>query len=98
MRGQEDRSDRWLVVGAGPSGLTVALAMERAGLPFEAVEAGDTVGGLWNWDNPGTAIYESAHFISSAARSGWADLPMPDHYPTYPRWWEIRDYIHAWAS
>lgn len=91
-------SDRWLVVGAGPSGLSVALAMRTAGLAFDAVEAGDKVGGLWNMDNPGSAIYESAHFISSSARSGWADLPMPDHYPDYPRWWEIRDYIHAWAA
>ncbi|NDH95844.1 MAG: NAD(P)/FAD-dependent oxidoreductase [Actinobacteria bacterium] len=98
MASQKDFSDRWLVVGAGPSGLTVALAMRRAGLPFDAVEAGDKVGGLWNMDNPGSAIYESAHFISSASRSGWADLPMPDHYPTYPRWWEIRDYIQAWAA
>ena len=98
MNGQQDRTDRWLVVGAGPSGLSVALAMRTAGLPFDGVEAGSTVGGLWNWDNPGTAIYESAHFISSSSRSGWADLPMPDHFPTYPRWWEIRDYIHGWAA
>jgi len=67
-------------------------------VPFEAVEAGDQVGGLWNMDNPGSGIYESAHFISSSARSGWADLPMPDHYPVYPRWWEVRDYIHGWAA
>ena len=94
----DDRTDRWLVVGAGPSGLSVALALRRAGVAFEGVEAGSCVGGLWNMDNPGSAIYESAHFISSAARSGWADMPMPDHYPDYPRWWEIRDYIHAWAA
>ena len=98
MNSPVDRTDRWLIVGAGPSGLSVALAMRTAGLAFDAVEADTQVGGLWNWDNPGTAIYESAHFISSSARSGWADFPMPDHYPDYPRWWEIRDYIHAWAA
>lgn len=76
----------------------MALALRLAGVPFEGVEAGDRVGGLWNIDNPGSAIYESAHFISSSARSGWADFPMPEHYPDYPRWWEIRDYIHAWAG
>lgn len=94
----DSRDDRWLVVGAGPSGLSVALALRTAGIPFDAVEADTGVGGLWNWDNPGGGIYQSAHFISSSARSGWADLPMPDHYPDYPRWWEIRDYIHAWAA
>lgn len=93
-----DHTDRWLVVGAGPSGLSTVLALRIAGVPFDAVEAGDKVGGLWNMDNPGTPIYESAHFISSSYRSGWADLPMPDHYPDYPRWFEIRDYIHAYAA
>ena len=93
-----DRTDRWLVVGAGPSGLSVALALRTAGVEFDAVEADRQVGGLWNMDNPGSAIYESAHFISSAARSGWADFPMPDHYPDYPRWFEIRDYIHAYSD
>ena len=96
--GLQDCSDKWLVVGAGPSGLSVACSLEHAGIAFDAVEADTTVGGLWNWDNPGGGIYESAHFISSAARSGWADFPMPDHYPDYPRWWEIRDYIHAYAA
>lgn len=72
--------------------------MRTAGVEFDATEAGDKVGGLWNMDNPGSAIYESAHFISSSSRSGWADLPMPDHYPDYPRWFEIRDYIHAWSA
>lgn len=94
----DDRSDRWLVVGAGPSGLSVARAFDVAGIAFDAVEADHRVGGLWNWDNPGGAIYQSAHFISSSKRSGWADLPMPAHYPDYPRWWEIRDYIHAYAA
>ena len=94
----EDRGDRWLVIGAGPSGLSVSLALRRAGVAFDAVEADSGPGGLWNFDNPGSAIYETAHFISSSARSGWADLPMPDHYPDYPRWWEIRDYIWAYAA
>ncbi len=94
----DDRSDRWLVVGAGPSGLSVSLALRTAGVAFEGVEADTSVGGLWNWDNPGGGIYESAHFISSSMRSGWADLPMPEHYPDYPRWSQIRDYIHAWAA
>ncbi|MYE75177.1 MAG: NAD(P)/FAD-dependent oxidoreductase [Acidimicrobiaceae bacterium] len=94
----DDRTHHWLVVGAGPSGLSVSLALRRAGVAFEGIEAGSAVGGMWNMDNPGSGMYDSAHFISSAARSGWADMPMPDHYPTYPRWWEIRDYIGSWAA
>jgi len=93
-----DRTDRWLVVGAGPSGLSVALSLGIAGVAFDAVEADTQVGGLWNLDNPGSAIYRSAHFISSSARSGWADYPMPAHFPDYPRWFEIRDYIKTYAA
>ena len=55
----QDYTDRWLVVGAGPSGLSTALALRTAGVAFDAVEAGDKAGGLWNMDNPGSAIYLS---------------------------------------
>ena len=89
----------WLS-GRGHPGLSVALghpqpAGSRASTRSRQI---DQVGGLWNMDNPGSAIYESAHFISSSARSGWADFPMPDDFPDYPRWFEIRDYIHAYAA
>ena len=38
------------LIGAGPSGLAGARALQRAGLPFHGFEAGPDVGGLWNID------------------------------------------------
>ena len=51
------RLDRWLVVGAGPSGLAAARALREAGVPFDVVERHHDIGGLWDLENPGTPIY-----------------------------------------
>jgi cation diffusion facilitator CzcD-associated flavoprotein CzcO len=48
-------------------------------------------------DNPGSPMYESAHFISSKYTSAFVGFPMPDNYPDYPSWRQIRDYIRAFA-
>ncbi|MEM7345370.1 MAG: NAD(P)-binding domain-containing protein, partial [Chloroflexota bacterium] len=86
------------IIGAGPAGLAAIHSFNLAGLAFDAVEAHQDVGGLWNMDNPGSPIYKSAHFVSSKQQSCFIDFPMPDHYPDYPRWDQVRDYIHAWAD
>jgi len=48
-------------------------------------------------DNPGSPMYESAHFISSKYTSAFVGYPMPADYPDYPSWRLIRDYIRAFA-
>lgn len=91
-------SESTLVIGAGPAGLATAQAFAAAGQPFEIVERHTDVGGIWDLENPGTPMYESAHFISSKTRSGFIDFPMPDHYPDYPGRAQILDYIRAYAD
>lgn len=39
------------------------------------------VGGIWDIDNPGTPMYESAHLISSRTLSALDGLAMPDDFP-----------------
>jgi hypothetical protein len=92
------RSDRWLIVGAGPSGLVAARALSQARVPFDVVERHRDVGGLWDLENAGTAMYESAHFISSKTRSAFDGFPMPSSYPDYPSHRLILDYIRAFAD
>ena len=58
-------SEPTLIVGAGPGGLATARAFKLFGVPYVHVERHRDVGGIWDEDNPGTPIYESAHFISS---------------------------------
>lgn len=90
--------DRWLIVGAGPSGLAAARGLREAGVPFDVVERHRDVGGLWDLQNAGTAMYESAHFISSKTRSAFDGFPMPSSYPDYPSQRLILDYIRAFAD
>jgi cation diffusion facilitator CzcD-associated flavoprotein CzcO len=92
------RSDRWLVVGAGPSGLAAARALGEAGVPFDVVERHRDIGGLWDLENPGTAMYETAHFISSKTQSAFDGFPMPSSYPDYPSQPLILGYIRAFAD
>ncbi|MGY4308281.1 amino acid transporter [Bradyrhizobium sp. USDA 4369] len=88
---------RYCIIGAGPSGLIMARAMLKEGIPFDCYERYSDVGGLWDPDNPGTPIYESAHFISSKWTSYFYGFPMPDDYPDYPSYRQILDYIRAFA-
>lgn len=93
-----DRSDRWLIVGAGPSGLAAARALRAASVPFDVVERHGDVGGIWDLDNTETPMYESAHFISSKTLSAFDDFPMPAAYPDYPSRALVLDYIRAFAD
>ncbi|APU15379.1 MULTISPECIES: flavin-containing monooxygenase [Actinoalloteichus] len=75
---------RVCIIGAGPAGLSAARAFRRLGIPYDQYERHSDVGGIWDLDNPGTPMYESAHFISSRKTSGFFDFPMPDSFPDYP--------------
>ncbi len=89
---------RIAVVGAGPAGLAAARALKDAGLDFTVFERHADVGGLWDPDNPGSPVYDSAHFISSRTMSGFAGHPMPDDYPDYPSGRQILAYIRDFTE
>lgn len=89
--------DRVCIVGAGPAGLSAARAFRRLGVEYDQFERHTDVGGIWDLDNPGTPMYESAHFISSRTMSGFFDFPMPDSFPDYPSNRLILDYTRAFA-
>ena len=88
---------RYCIVGAGPAGLIMARALLKEGIPFDCYERHSDLGGLWDPDNPGSPIYDSAHFISSKWTSYFYGFPMPDHYPDYPSHRQILDYIRSFA-
>jgi cation diffusion facilitator CzcD-associated flavoprotein CzcO len=93
-----DRSERHLVIGAGPGGLVAARWLAELGIPFDLVERQQDVGGIWDIDAPGTPMYESAHFISSKTLSAFRDLPMPESYPDYPSHRQVLAYLRAYAD
>jgi cation diffusion facilitator CzcD-associated flavoprotein CzcO len=94
---QTESPDKVCVVGAGPSGLIMARQLLRAGVPFDLYEKHTDVGGIWDPENPGSPVYDSAHFISSKHTSYFYGYPMPDSYPDYPSWRQLRDYIRSFA-
>lgn len=89
---------KWLIVGAGPGGLIAARAARRRGIDVEIVERHSEIGGIWNIDNPGSPMYETCNFISSKKRGGFIGYPMPEEYPDYPTWWQVRDYVRKMAA
>lgn len=86
------------IVGAGPAGLSAAVALKRRGISFRILDAGLRPGGIWDMGREDTPMYESAHFISSKTLSGFSDFPMPDAYADYPRHDRIQAYIEAYAE
>lgn len=86
------------VIGAGPAGLAVARALSERDLPYTHLERHSAVGGIWDIDNPGTPMYESAHFISSKTLSGFGGYPMPDSYADYPPREDILGYLRSFAD
>lgn len=89
------RDARVLIVGAGVSGMTVAIALQRAGVPDDdvvIVEAGDEVGGTWR-DNtyPGCAcdVPSILYSFSFAQNPDWTRQFAPQP--------EILDYVRGVA-
>lgn len=95
---KNNTANRVCVVGAGPGGLLVARQLRDAGIPFDVYEKHSDVGGIWDPANEGSPIYQSAHFVSSKTLSGFRGHPMPEHYPDYPSWDQILDYVRAFAK
>lgn len=88
---------RYAVIGAGPSGLSAARALQKAGLDFDGFEASRGVGGLWDIDNPRSTMYESAHLISSRTTTEFAEFPM-DSDADYPGHRTLVAYFRRFAD
>jgi cation diffusion facilitator CzcD-associated flavoprotein CzcO len=70
-----------LIVGAGFSGIGVAISLQRAGIDdFAIVESGDRFGGTWQWNTyPGVAvdIPSFSYQFSFERRSDWSRVYAP---------------------
>ncbi len=89
--------DRYCIVGGGPAGLVMARAFAKEGIGYDLYERHSSLGGIWDADNPGSPMYDSAHFISSKYTSGFFGFPMPADYPDYPTHRQILTYVRSFA-
>jgi Flavin-binding monooxygenase-like len=94
----QDCADTVCIVGAGPGGLSMARALRALKVPYHQYERHYDVGGIWDIRNPGTPMYQSAHFISSRELSGFIGYPMPAHWPDYPSHQHIHGYVRGFAD
>lgn len=86
-----------IVVGAGPSGLAMARHLKEQAIPFLVLEQDSGVGGLWRYGSPQSAVYASAHLISSKRGTEYPDFPFPDDCPDYPRHDRVCAYLEDYA-
>jgi flavin-binding monooxygenase-like protein len=93
-----DMTDKICIVGAGPAGLSVSRAFSRLKIPHDVIERHNDVGGIWDISNPGSPMYQSAHFISSKFTSNFMGYPMPEGFPDYPDHRQILEYIKSFAN
>jgi hypothetical protein len=75
----------------------MARTLRRFHIEFDVYERHSGVGGIWDQANPGSPIYDSAHFISSKTKSHFLDFEMPADYPDYPSHRQILAYLRAFA-
>ncbi|GAA5148164.1 NAD(P)-binding domain-containing protein [Microbacterium pseudoresistens] len=87
----------YAVIGAGPSGLAAARALQKQGILVDGYEAAHGVGGLWDISNPRSTMYESAHLISSRTTTEFAEFPMSSD-ADYPGHRVLRDYFQQYAE
>ncbi|WP_404438549.1 NAD(P)/FAD-dependent oxidoreductase [Microbacterium aerolatum] len=88
---------RYAVIGAGPSGLSAARALQKRGIEVDGYEASHGVGGLWDIANPRSSMYESAHLISSRTTTEFAEFPMRSAVD-YPSHAVLLEYFRAYAD
>jgi cation diffusion facilitator CzcD-associated flavoprotein CzcO len=82
------------IVGAGFSGLGMAIRLKEAGMDdFVVLERGEDVGGTWNYNTyPGCGCDVPSHLYS------FSFAPNPDWTRTYSRQQEIHDYLRKTAD
>lgn len=88
----------YAIIGAGPSGLSAARALQKQGLNFIGYEKHADVGGLWDINNPHSTVYQSAHLISSKRMTEFTEFPMKDSIADYPSHRDLFNYFLDFAN
>ncbi|MDI3289105.1 NAD(P)/FAD-dependent oxidoreductase [Polyangium sp. 15x6] len=81
-----------IVVGAGPSGLSVGACLRSRGISFEILERSGEVGSSWR------NHYERLHLHTVQRFSALPGMPWPAGTPTYPSRAQMVSYLDAYAG
>jgi putative flavoprotein involved in K+ transport len=81
-----------IVIGAGPAGLATGYRLQRTGLRFLILEAGDEPVGSW------PRYYDSLSLNTSARYSSLPGLPFPGPANRFPARDEVTTYLSNYAT
>lgn len=81
-----------VVIGAGQAGLATGRMLQKEGIDFTILEAGQRATGSW------PAYYDSLTLFSPTAYSGLPDLAMPGEPDAYPRRDAVAAYLEDYAA
>lgn len=92
MTSPVDRTERFLIIGAGPLGLAMAWELRRRRLRFDHVEARAEVGGVWV-----DGVYPIVRTISPRSMCQYPARPLPTDSSLYLSLDEVRGYLNDFA-
>ena len=89
---------RACVIGAGSCGIAAAKALYEARVPFDCLEMGPVVGGLWVFRNPNrtSGAYSTLEMNTSGPRMSFSDFPIGDD--DYPPHEAVRRYFDDYVD
>jgi cation diffusion facilitator CzcD-associated flavoprotein CzcO len=81
-----------LIIGAGPSGLSIAGRLSKSGIPFEIIEKTDTIGIAWR------NHYDRLHLHTDKKYSELPHFSFPKDYPTFVSKNQYISYLDEYVS
>jgi dimethylaniline monooxygenase (N-oxide forming) len=87
-------------VGAGSSGIAAIKSLAERGLPVDAYDKSDRVGGNWVFQNKNamSSCYRGLSINTSKTRMQYSDFPMPAEYPDFPHHAQIAEYFDRYVD
>jgi lysine/ornithine N-monooxygenase len=93
---------RVCIIGAGPSGLSTAVAMLDHGLAPVILEQSSEIGGTWRYEVVSNSSHSSAYLNLTANTHKklmeFKSFPMPLSYPDYPTRKQVFHYLKCYAK
>jgi putative flavoprotein involved in K+ transport len=81
-----------LVIGGGQSGLAMGYHLQRRGVSFTIVDAGDQIGHVWQ------SRWDSLRLFTPAQYAALPGMAFPARADTYPDRDQVVDYLAAYAA